>query len=73
MNEVIYNHFLKIVKDSAADQKEWMNEINHQEIDDMVKEMESVSNLKEMFKFLGPNGTFGWEDSDILNELSKIL
>jgi hypothetical protein len=73
MNEVIYNHFLQIVKDSAADQKEWMNEINHQEIDDMVKEMESVSSLKEMFKFLGPNGTFGWEDSDILNELSKIL
>ena len=73
MNEVIYNHFLQIVKDSAADQKEWMNEINHQEIDDMIKEMESVSSLKEMFKFLGPNGTFGWEDSDILNELSKIL
>ena len=73
MNEVIYNHFLQIVKDSAADQKEWMNEINHQEIDNMVKEMESVSSLKEMFKFLGPNGTFGWEDSDILNELSKIL
>lgn len=73
MNEKVYAHFLKIVKDSAADQKEWMNEINHEEIDDMVKEMESVSNLKEMFKFLGPNGTFGWDNSDILNELSKIL
>ena len=73
MNEKVYAHFLKIVKDSAADQKEWMNEINHEEIDDMVKEMESVSNLKEMFEFLGPNGTFGLDNSDILNELSKIL
>jgi len=73
MFEKIYDHFLKIVKDSAADQKEMMHEINHEEIDDMVREMESVSNLKEMFEFLGPNGTFGWEDSDILNELEKII
>ncbi len=73
MNEKIYAHFLQIVKDSVADQKEMIHEINHEEIDGLVREMESVSNLKEMFEFLGPNGTFGWEDSDILNELSKIL